>query len=76
MGFSEGKCEAVVNRQLRRGAHNLTAPGGCVHPEDPSPSGHCERATFLCACELEKFVLEQGIRDENLIGQLQESIEQ
>jgi len=41
---------------------------------EPSPSTRLEQALPSAHHELEKLLLEQGVRDENLVGQFQEGI--
>ena len=41
---------------------------------EPSPSTRLEQALRSAHHELEKLLLEQGVRDENLVGQFQEGI--
>ena len=75
MGFSEGKSEAVVNRKLRSATDNLLCPEDTFTWKIHHLQATANERLFLGARELEKLLLEQGIRDENLVRQLQESIE-
>jgi hypothetical protein len=76
MDFGEGKCESIVNGQLRRAAYNLLRPKDALAWKIDHLQAAANERLLLRACEFEKLVFEQGIRDENLVGQPQEGIEQ
>src|SRR5215472_4432274 len=76
MGFSKCVCKAVVCRQLRRRCNYLLGTQHAFSRQVDNLEPTFEHRAFLRLSEFQKLLFKQSVGNQDLVGPLQEDVEQ